>query len=315
MRVTRDGGVFTATPERPGDRLRLVLLISDDPQQRYLRDVLAARFEVAAVVVEPSAAQQRRLRVTRRWRAYLWRGYQILRQRLTGRAAYRRSYFRAASVAASRTAPAHGDAGRRRPSVLTVDWINAPAVRALLDDVRPDVLVVCGTSYIRPGTIAGPPLAINVHGGVLPWYRGNHGVYFAFEAGDFARVGASLHLVTADLDGGELLDVVRPPFRPGDQDERLYCRAFRAATRRLEALLARLEQGGPLPVRPQSVRTTPYRHRDRTPWRELRLLWRRLTGAHAPLAGAGSGDAFYGDRGETVGEGEECHVQGPDDHP
>lgn len=115
--------------------------------------------------------------------------------------------------------------------------------RAYLEDVRPDVTVVCGTTYLRSATIAAGGLMINIHGGFLPHYKGNHCVFFAFLRKDYQRIGASLHLVAGKLDGGELLEVVRPEIRPQDNDQHLYDRSVQLAIDRLVEILTVFETG------------------------------------------------------------------------
>lgn len=105
-------------------------------------------------------------------------------------------------------------------------------------------------------------------------------MYFAYERGDFEHIGASLHILSDDLDRGNLIDVIRPPIVPCDNDEHLYCRSVEAAAIRLCERLAQLESGQPLTCAAQPDRGQTFRHRDRTPSRELRLWLRRRAGHH-----------------------------------
>lgn len=269
MRIIADADGYRAVPDERGGRLRVLLLRSDDAHHLYLQEALRRRFRLVGVVVEPGRAQQRGLWRRGRRKAWMWRLYQSCRQRLTGRAAYRRRYF-----AVDGTAPP-GD-----EMTLTVESINTEMVAETVRGLSPDVVVVCGTGYIREETLASATVVINVHAGYLPFYRGNHGVYFAYEAGDFERIGASLHLVTSELDGGPVARVVRPEIRPGDDDEHLYCRSVKEAVHCLGGLLAEMESGTPVRFAPQTAPGRTYRHRDRTPLREMRLWLRRRFGRH-----------------------------------
>lgn len=116
--------------------------------------------------------------------------------------------------------------------------------------------------------------------GGVPDYRGNHGIFFAYERSDFDSIGASLHLVSRQLDEGHLIDVFRPVVLPHDHDEHLYCRAAHGGAVRLRTLLQGLECGEKLTSTPQVGVGTTFRHRDRTPGRELRLWLRRRLGLH-----------------------------------
>jgi methionyl-tRNA formyltransferase len=246
-------------------RLRLALLASDDAHHLYLAAELARRFDLAALVVEPGREQRRRLRKRGRWRDWRAALYHGLRRRLLGLDAYRRAYF---------ALPAGAPAWPRPPD-LVVDWINRPDVAALLEARRPDLTVVICTSILSRRTLAAAGKTVNIHGGFLPWYRGNHCFFFALYEEAFDRIGSSIHFVDAGVDTGDLIAHVVPPILEGDNAEKLYCRAEKAAIHRLVALLEALEAGEPLPRAPQLPGGRQYYTRDRKLHHDLRLWWRR----------------------------------------
>ena len=61
---------------------------------------------------------------------------------------------------------------------------------------------------------------LNIHPSLLPKYKGLDTHARALEAGD-SHAGASVHLVTAELDGGEVLGQIRVTILPGDTPEAL----------------------------------------------------------------------------------------------
>ncbi|MFD8751683.1 formyl transferase [Kitasatospora sp. NPDC059577] len=261
-----DAGDTPGTPVAPGDRLRVAVLCSDDPHHRYLVARVARDLDLVGVVVEPGAEQQRRLWARRARTDAVARAYQVRRQRWTGRSAYRRRYFAALT-------PPVGPAPER---VLRVDWINSPEAVDFLAGLAPDVTVVCGTTYLRRPVIEAGGLMINIHGGYLPQYKGNHCVFFAFLRKDYHRIGASLHLVTSRLDGGELVEVVRPEVLPQDNDEHLYDRSVHLAIDRLTEILTVFEAGGTvLRTVPQEDTGETFRHRSRKPHLDL-WAWLRI---------------------------------------
>jgi methionyl-tRNA formyltransferase len=266
--VRRHGDSFVFRAAGPGERLRVLVLTSDDPHHIYLQSELGASLDVCGAVVEPGAEQQRRLwRSGRRidWAARLW---QVERQRLTGRSRFKQAYFGPMT-----------DFGRIEtiPRLVVGSANEATAVDSVRA-IRPDVSVVCGTMYLGGSVLAHAGLTINVHGGCLPDYRGNHAVFFAYCRRDYEKIAATLHLVTPKLDGGEIVEVVYPDLRPGDDDERLYCRSVHAAIDRLRDILLELEAGATVRCYPQPYEGIMFRHRDRTPIRELALWARRRTG-------------------------------------
>jgi hypothetical protein len=259
-------------PIPPPPRLRLALLTSDDAHHRYLAAELAARFDLATLVVEPAREQRRRLRKRRRWRDWSATVYHGWRRRLLGLNAYRRAYF---------ALPPGAPDWPKTPDLL-VDWINAPDVAALLEGRRPDLTIIICTSILSRRTLAAAGTTVNIHGGFLPWYRGNHCFFFALYEQAFDRIGSTIHFVDAGVDTGDLITHVVPPIQAGDNAEKLYCRAEKAAIHRLVALLEALEAGEPLPRTPQPAGGRQYHTRDRKLHHDLREWWRRKRGRGGP---------------------------------
>lgn len=61
---------------------------------------------------------------------------------------------------------------------------------------------------------------INIHPSLLPKYKGLDTHARAIAAGD-AEAGCSIHIVTEELDGGEVLGQARVPIRPGETPDTL----------------------------------------------------------------------------------------------
>lgn len=246
--------------------LKIAILCGDGPHHAYLSTLLRLRFDVAAVVMEPGAAQLRRVRRRRQWRNWMAGVYHAWRRRAFGLDAYRRHYF---ALPAEWPAPPPCER-------LTVDSINDPAVPALLARIRPDVTLVIGTTILGRAVLeAAGPRVINLHGGYLPDYRGNHCFFFALRDRAWDRIGSSIHFVNEGIDTGDLVEVVRPALHPGDTAEMLYCRAEKRAIHRLAEWLGHLQAGGTLPRRPQERRGRLYLTRDRTPLTDV-VHWLRV---------------------------------------
>lgn len=80
---------------------------------------------------------------------------------------------------------------------------------------------------------------INIHPSLLPKYRGLHTHRRALEAGDTEH-GASVHFVTAELDGGPVIAQARLAIQPGDDEQRLAQRLLPLEHRLLPAVLGLL---------------------------------------------------------------------------
>jgi phosphoribosylglycinamide formyltransferase-1 len=91
------------------------------------------------------------------------------------------------------------------------------ALSLLVAADKPDLVILAG--FMR---IIGPRLLepfegkmINLHPSLLPLYRGTKTYQRAIEAGD-SQHGASIHFVTAELDGGPVISQVVIPILPND---------------------------------------------------------------------------------------------------
>lgn len=90
--------------------------------------------------------------------------------------------------------------------------INTDASIALLASMQADLLVVCDYGQIlKPAALATARLGgINLHGSLLPQYRGSAPVHWSILMGD-AETGVSVIHMTPRLDGGPILAVRRTP--------------------------------------------------------------------------------------------------------
>lgn len=82
-----------------------------------------------------------------------------------------------------------------------------------------ELLVLAGFMRVLDGEALAPwaGRVLNIHPSLLPKYRGLHTHRRALEAGDIEH-GASVHFVTAELDGGPLLAQARIAIEPGDTE-------------------------------------------------------------------------------------------------
>ena len=114
----------------------------------------------------------------------------------------------------------------------TVAWAGATErprfedeLDAALAAARPDVIVLAGFMRIlsEQFVAARAGRILNIHPSLLPKYRGLHTHRRVLEAGDRVH-GASVHFVTAELDGGPLILQSRVAVRPGDTEDTVSAR-------------------------------------------------------------------------------------------
>ncbi len=112
----------------------------------------------------------------------------------------------------------------------------------LIATATPDLVILAG--FMR---ILGPAVLnrfsgrmINLHPSLLPLYRGTHTYERALAAGD-SEHGASMHFVTAELDGGPVISQVRIAIEADDDPRTL---AARLAGREHDLVVATAELFG-----------------------------------------------------------------------
>jgi phosphoribosylglycinamide formyltransferase-1 len=98
---------------------------------------------------------------------------------------------------------------------------------ALIDEHQPDAIALAGFMRILSAGFVARYLGrmFNIHPSILPAYRGLHTHRRVLAAGEREH-GASVHFVTAELDGGPLVLQSRVTVKAGDSEEVLAARVL-----------------------------------------------------------------------------------------
>lgn len=114
---------------------------------------------------------------------------------------------------------------------------------------QPDILCLAGFMRIlTPDFVSRfQDRMLNIHPSLLPKYPGLHTHQRAIDAGD-AEAGATVHLVTPELDAGPLLGQARVPVLPGDTSDSLAARVLVQEHRLYPQVLRRFAQGDLTPL-------------------------------------------------------------------
>ncbi|MDH3925730.1 MAG: phosphoribosylglycinamide formyltransferase, partial [Xanthomonadales bacterium] len=99
------------------------------------------------------------------------------------------------------------------------------ALALLIAASAPDLVVLAGFMRIIGAPVLEPfqGRLINLHPSLLPLYRGTETYRRAIESGD-RQHGASIHFVTAQLDGGPVISQVTIPIETQDSPDTLAAR-------------------------------------------------------------------------------------------
>ena len=147
--------------------------------------------------------------------------------------------------------------------VITPDNANTPEVERTVTELRPDFVF----SFYYRSMIGAPILnaarlgALNIHGSMLPNYRGRAPVNWAILHGA-RESGATLHYMVARADAGDIVDQLAVPILENDAAREVFNKVTVAA----EIILARSLPGliaGTAPRLPQRLEQGKYYGRRR----------------------------------------------------
>lgn len=123
--------------------------------------------------------------------------------------------------------------------VLEVESVNAPEVKERLAALKPDLLLDHGTGLVKDAILEEAVLALNLHWGLSPAYRGSNCTEWALLNGDPFGIGVTIHKLSRAIDGGDVLAQTRPAIDPGDTAYDLNMKLTRAGT---ELILEAIEK-------------------------------------------------------------------------
>ena len=122
-------------------------------------------------------------------------------------------------------------------------------LRARLEEIAPDAIIVVAYGRIIPDWMLALPRfgCINVHGSLLPKYRGAAPIQWAVANGE-TETGVTTMLLNAGLDTGDTLLSHSIPVGPSTTSVELYPRLAQVGAKLLLETLSGLEQGTLKPV-------------------------------------------------------------------
>ena len=137
----------------------------------------------------------------------------------------------------------------------------ARTAQAALQAAQPDVMVVAAYGLILPQWVLDLPRlgCLNIHGSLLPRWRGAAPIHRAIEAGD-AETGITIMQMDAGLDTGDMLLIEKDAIRPEDTTAILHDRLAHLGGRLIVEALEMAACGG-LTATPQPSEGENYAHK------------------------------------------------------
>jgi folate-dependent phosphoribosylglycinamide formyltransferase PurN len=229
--------------------MSIVLVTGDGPEHHYVANRITAAYDVAAILV---CKEQKRRSWPAVWRSsraqFIDKACGRLYLALIGDAARREKSLRRVlgpSSAGFERADLRAEVGRPKDGGLA----------RRLAELRPDIIAVYGTGMIPDAALAAARLvALNMHTGLSPWYRGVACALWPILDGRPDMVGATVHECTSDVDGGRIFRRRRAALYRGDDLHAVFARAAAAGAEAYVEVIGEA-LAGRLSGEPQDLRT------------------------------------------------------------
>ena len=108
---------------------------------------------------------------------------------------------------------------------------NSRECEAILDEDKPDVIVVYGTRIIQQHIFkrAGR-VTLNMHTGLSPYYRGDSTLFWPIYNNAPDHLGVTVHELAGTIDGGDIAATATVPYTQGDREADLFAKGVKAGT-------------------------------------------------------------------------------------
>jgi folate-dependent phosphoribosylglycinamide formyltransferase PurN len=137
--------------------------------------------------------------------------------------------------------------------VLRTENINSQAVQERLESEKPDLILDHGTSLVKDHILKTAGLALNLHWGLSPYYRGTFCTEWALINWDPYNIGVTIHKLTKIIDGGSILAQKRATVRPTDTAHTIDMQLTALGTELVITAIDKMKRGEELCYHPQDV--------------------------------------------------------------
>jgi hypothetical protein len=232
--------------------MNVVCLITDIPATRYFVNSLHREFPLSLVIVEDQTALQRQTSKLAQLRQTFSR-YGLLET--------------LSAIHDQLTNRHSATKGQLTDAILGQDWqqfndglqiahvpdINGAETLELLRRQEIDVLFDHGTSILKEEVLSHADLALNLHWGLSPYYRGTHCAEWALINWDPFNIGVTIHRLAKKIDGGDILAQQRVEITADDCVDTINLKKSRAGSEIALKALKMLQAGRELRFHPQDV--------------------------------------------------------------
>lgn len=175
----------------------------------YFANVLEKQFDVALVVIERKKAIAKKSSSEKIQRSFLEKTFNYLSFRLKQRRELAKQKLEAQNLRRFQEELFGKDLITKlnidNEKFLYTDNINSTEVVERLQHIKPDFILDHGTSIVKPKVLLLAKLALNLHWGLSPYYRGVMCTNQALLNWDINNIGVTIHKLSEKIDGGDIL--------------------------------------------------------------------------------------------------------------
>ena len=222
--------------------MRIVLITGNDLGHRYVANHLAAKVQLAGIVVDHGKKISRIDRIRQLLRRYTLpqlasRAIWAIAQKVWGdELACRRAMLAVLG-------PENCRAFSRPDLISHVHGINTAEGVQAVSALEPDVLLVFGTGIVGKKVLSLPRnIALNMHTGVSPYYRGCDCYFWPLYNQQLDMLGATVHECVKEVDGGRIFGTTRIQLGRNDDLFAVFARCISAGANLYADLVCQLTE-------------------------------------------------------------------------
>lgn len=208
--------------------MRIVLVTADNLEHIYVANKLAEAIPLNRIIVDHGRRIGLLANARRLWRKYsveqlCSRVHFAIMTRLWRDEAVGRNSMIAAYGAGNCLQFSHPELLQHIHGINTAEGVQAVA------SLNPDVLLIYGTVLVSSRVLSlAKMIALNMHTGISPYYRGADCAFWPLYNGELEMVGATVHECTRDIDGGRIFGTARAQLQLGDDVFSVFARSVMA---------------------------------------------------------------------------------------
>jgi methionyl-tRNA formyltransferase len=199
---------------------KIVIITGSEAEHRYVSNAICRAHDVAAILVcDPPPRRSATSVLKKSFTRFCDKAAQQLFLRITGASAKRARDVMHTLGPACQTFD--------KPELITkLGTSKDPALLTKVVALKPDIIAVYGTGIVPdPVLNSAKTIALNMHTGLSPRYRGAACAFWPVVEGNFDQIGATVHECTSQVDGGRMFDRRGAQVQKGDSLHAIFARA------------------------------------------------------------------------------------------